>query len=136
MTVNNADVTMLLNTAGEDSLPMKVLDRHLDPRTVQWALTPAAHMTPAMLHRSQRILPAKMKIRGSELAAATEADMGPGGEMPRVTGRSLRCGLQALQRFDLRISVVGSGLIVAQNPRAGTEVRKGDACMLKLATNR
>jgi len=136
MTVNNADVTMLLNTAGKDSLPMTVLDRHLDRQALQWALTPAANLTPAMLHRSQRLLPAKMKRSSRGLAASTEADEGHGDEMPRVTGRSLRCGLQALQQYDLKVSVVGSGLIVAQKPQAGTAVRKGDSCILKLATNR
>jgi hypothetical protein len=134
--VNDADLTMLMNTTGKDSLPMTVLDRYLDKRAVQWALAPATKPNPALLHRLQRLLPDKLKKGGGDLTAATKANDGPADEMPRVTGRSLRFGLQALQQYDLRIAVVGSGLIVAQKPRAGAAVSKGDPCKLVLATNR
>jgi hypothetical protein len=134
--VNDADLTMLMNPAGKDSLPMTVLDHHLDRRAMQWALAPAAEPTPAMLTQLQHLLPDKLKKSSCRLPAATKADDGPGDEMPRVTGRSLRFGLQALQQFDLRVAVIGSGLIVAQKPRPGAAVRKGDPCILELATNR
>ena len=136
LTINDADLAMLMNTVGKDSLPITVLGRHLDRRAIQWALAHPAEPTPAMLHLAQRLLPAKMKRSSGGLAAASGAVDGPGDEMPRVIGRSLRFGLQTLQQYDLRISVKGSGLIVAQKPKAGTTVRKGDPCILKLATTR
>ncbi len=52
--------------------------------------------------------------------------------MPLVNGKSLRCGLQAIQDIGARVKVIGSGLIVAQHPRAGTPIGKGELCILKL----
>lgn len=56
----------------------------------------------------------------------------PSLKMPAITGQSLRKGLQALQQYNLRISVIGSGMIVAQHPPPGTLLNKGDSCILKL----
>ena len=52
--------------------------------------------------------------------------------MPDVTGKSLRAGLQVLQHFKLDIKLVGSGRIVSQYPAAGAELNNGDKCILKM----
>ncbi|MCF6290215.1 MAG: hypothetical protein L3J03_04370 [Desulfobacterales bacterium] len=66
-----------------------------------------------------------------------QEEPGPGPEkqqftMPLVNGKSLRCGLQAIQDIGARVKVIGSGLIVAQHPRAGALISKGELCILKL----
>jgi len=52
--------------------------------------------------------------------------------MPDVTGKSLRAGLQTLQHFNLDIRLVGSGKIIGQQPVAGSELRNGTECLLKM----
>ena len=52
--------------------------------------------------------------------------------MPDVTGKSLRAGLQVLQHYNLDIKLVGSGRIVSQHPAAGTDLKKGTQCILKM----
>jgi cell division protein FtsI/penicillin-binding protein 2 len=52
--------------------------------------------------------------------------------MPNVTGKSLRAGLQVLQHFNLDIKLVGSGRIVSQHPAAGTELKNGTDCILEM----
>ena len=52
--------------------------------------------------------------------------------MPDVTGKSLRAGLQVLQHFNLDVKLVGSGRIVSQHPAAGAELKNGGECILKL----
>ena len=52
--------------------------------------------------------------------------------MPDVTGKSLRAGLQTLQHFNLEIKLVGSGRIVSQDPAAGAQLKNGEVCLLKM----
>lgn len=52
--------------------------------------------------------------------------------MPDVTGKSLRAGLQVLQHFNMDIKLVGSGRIVSQKPPAGTELKNISECTLKM----
>jgi beta-lactam-binding protein with PASTA domain len=52
--------------------------------------------------------------------------------MPDVTGKSLRAGLQTLQHFNLDIRLVGNGKIVSQHPAAGSELKNGSECILKM----
>jgi len=52
--------------------------------------------------------------------------------MPDITGKSLRAGLQVLQHYNLNIKLVGSGRIVSQQPLAGTELIDVDECTLKM----
>ena len=52
--------------------------------------------------------------------------------MPDVTGKSLRAGLQVLQHFNVDIKLLGSGRIVSQQPAAGAELKKGTECILKM----
>jgi cell division protein FtsI (penicillin-binding protein 3) len=65
-----------------------------------------------------------------ERGPATIADQKK--NMPDVTGKSLRAGLQILQHLNLDIKVVGSGRIVSQHPAAGTELKNTTACLLKM----
>jgi cell division protein FtsI (penicillin-binding protein 3) len=52
--------------------------------------------------------------------------------MPRLIGMSLRKGLQQLNRQNLRITVKGSGRIVAQSPDAGERLDNVKSCRLTL----
>ncbi|MEJ2332743.1 MAG: PASTA domain-containing protein [Desulfobulbaceae bacterium] len=52
--------------------------------------------------------------------------------MPDVTGKSLRAGLQVLQHYNLEIKLVGNGRIISQYPAAGTELKNGAECVLKM----
>lgn len=62
------------------------------------------------------------------------AGINPGQQilMPDVTGKSLRAGLQVLQRFNLHIRLVGSGEIIQQIPAAGAEIGSQRECTLTL----
>lgn len=62
--------------------------------------------------------------------AVKEADSSR--NMPNVTGKSLRAGLQVLQHFNLDIKLVGSGRIISQHPAAGTELINGNECILEM----
>ncbi len=52
--------------------------------------------------------------------------------MPRLIGMSLRKGLQQLNRQNLRITIQGSGRIVAQSPDAGERLDNVKSCRLTL----
>jgi cell division protein FtsI (penicillin-binding protein 3) len=52
--------------------------------------------------------------------------------MPRLIGMSLRKGLQQLNRQKMRITVEGSGRIVAQSPGAGERLDNVESCRLTL----
>jgi len=52
--------------------------------------------------------------------------------MPRLIGMSLRKGLQQLNRKKMRITVEGSGRIVAQSPGAGERLDNVESCRLTL----
>ena len=52
--------------------------------------------------------------------------------MPDVTGKSLRAGLQVLQHFNLDIKILGSGRIVSQQPPAGAKLIKVSECTLEM----
>jgi hypothetical protein len=52
--------------------------------------------------------------------------------MPDLTGKSLRAGLQVLQHYNMDIKLVGSGRIISQYPAAGAELKNGTACILKM----
>ena len=52
--------------------------------------------------------------------------------MPDVTGKSLRAGLQVLQHYNLKIKLVGRGRIISQHPAAGTELKNGGICILEM----
>ena len=63
-------------------------------------------------------------------SAVPQSDTGK--NMPDVTGKSLRAGLQVLQHLNLGIKLVGSGRITSQQPPAGTELISGSECILEM----
>ncbi len=67
--------------------------------------------------------------RGKEEMASTEGNKK---NMPDVTGKSLRAGLQVLQHYNMDIKLVGSGRIVSQKPAAGTELKNTTQCILQM----
>jgi hypothetical protein len=134
--LNNVGLSTIMNTSGKNSLPMAILDSDFANRAMKWAMAPSVGPTDAMLSQPQQLLPTKLKkAAGHHPNGGSAANAAPA-DMPQVLGKSLRYGLQTLQPYDLRISVVGSGLIVAQQPKAGVAVRKGDQCVLQLQSNR
>ncbi len=54
--------------------------------------------------------------------------------MPEVTGLSLRKGLQLISPYHLKVSIKGSGRIVAQNPAPGEPVTESGVCELTLGS--
>ena len=54
--------------------------------------------------------------------------------MPEVTGLSLRKGLQRISPYHLKVSIRGSGRIVAQNPAPGEPVTESGVCELTLSS--
>jgi len=50
--------------------------------------------------------------------------------MPSVTGRSLRKAMQNMQQLGVRISVKGTGIVVKQDPPAGTQLKSRQAFLL------
>jgi hypothetical protein len=134
--LNNVDLSTVMNTSGKKSLPMSIFDSDFVNRTVKWAMAPAVEPTGAILSRPRQLLPTKLKKTITHHPGRGSAANTSLADMPQVLGKSLRSGLQTLQAYDLRISVVGSGLIVAQQPNAGAAVRKGDQCILELQSNR
>jgi cell division protein FtsI (penicillin-binding protein 3) len=54
----------------------------------------------------------------------------PSRKMPDLSGLSIRAALNRIRSLELLVAVSGSGGVVAQQPRPGTVVGKGDACFL------
>ncbi|NOX24930.1 MAG: hypothetical protein GXP59_02225, partial [Deltaproteobacteria bacterium] len=52
--------------------------------------------------------------------------------MPKLQGFSLRKSLQSLSGYGLRILISGAGRVVRQMPKAGTSLKSGQNCRLKL----
>ncbi len=52
--------------------------------------------------------------------------------MPDLTGKSLRQGLRLLEKIGVDVQVEGSGRIVAQKPKVGKLLERGDQCLLIL----
>ncbi len=52
------------------------------------------------------------------------------GEMPDLRGLSLRSALSKISLFDLKVSIVGSGVVVDQTPKPGTKLKAGMECIL------
>jgi len=53
--------------------------------------------------------------------------------MPDVAGKSLRGALASLEPLDIRLEVVGRGVVVAQRPAAGKALAPGSVARLELA---
>jgi cell division protein FtsI (penicillin-binding protein 3) len=56
-----------------------------------------------------------------------------GPRMPELAGLGLRQALATLASFDVHVTVKGRGVVVAQWPSSGSELRAGTVCRLELA---
>lgn len=50
--------------------------------------------------------------------------------MPNLKNLSIRSALERISSFDLKVSIVGSGIVVEQNPKPGTKIKPGMECVL------
>lgn len=50
--------------------------------------------------------------------------------MPDLRNLSIRSALERISSFDLKISIVGSGVVVDQTPKPGTRIKVGMECVL------
>jgi cell division protein FtsI (penicillin-binding protein 3) len=130
--LTDVDLTRFTARTGGMSLPMALLDENFAQTMVKHGLAPPASPTLAMLSPPPQLRPVKTKKNMVSRESTTGATPGRMETMPLVIGKSLRHGLQGLQQCALKISVSGSGIIVAQKPAAGTLVAAGDSCLLQL----
>ena len=70
--------------------------------------------------------------RRVEYTRLPESITGKEADMPELVGMSLRKGLQQLSRYNLRITIRGSGRIVSQSPPAGERLGTVERCQLIL----
>jgi len=132
VTLNQASVSpdsWPVPTRRPATAPMLALGHDLLPRIMN-----LAHVEPPVAPPSE--------IEGTEVALTPDvlqpepgmktAQESPTFAMPSIVGISLRSGLRTLQQYKMRIRINGSGMITAQYPNAGSKIRKGDSCILKL----
>ena len=70
--------------------------------------------------------------RRVEYTPAVDAVCSDSTAMPELVGMSLRKGLQRLNQHNLRVTITGSGQIVAQSPAPGELLSNVDVCSLTL----
>ncbi len=118
----------------KSSKPILTMPADLICNSINWCKNPKKTAPPVDLAEAVDIKKGSTKKREKkmEIASLTAEIQKP--QMPELTGKSLRYGLQTLQQFNLRISVIGSGMIVAQHPAPGAPFNEGDSCVLKLQT--
>jgi beta-lactam-binding protein with PASTA domain len=66
---------------------------------------------------------------------ATEAPVADpdGAVMPDLIGKGLRPALALLAGLDVDVEIAGRGVVIRQDPPAGTVLAPGSACRLELA---
>ncbi len=114
--------------AGTPSLA--VLGRDLLPRLLAIRETAAAARVPLARNPEnfrQFLISRRLDYREQPGMAAEEGFL-----MPRLIGLSLRQGLQRLGRQPFRLTIRGSGRIIAQKPAAGTPLHDVTDCVLTL----
>lgn len=121
-----------------------------EPQTAQWGSEAAAPVFAAVGSRLLRSLnvppqdtPPVPIVRGvsTELrvtVASPTVGSRPeraldGPRMPELVGQRLRPALAALSAYAVRVEIHGHGVVVAQEPAAGSELRPGTICKLDLA---
>ncbi len=121
-----------------------------EPQTAQWGSEAAAPVFAAVGSRLLRSLnvppqdtPPVPIVRGvsTELrvtVASPTVGSRPDSEldgprMPELVGQRLRPALAALSAYAVRVEIHGHGVVVAQEPAAGSELRPGTICKLDLA---
>jgi cell division protein FtsI (penicillin-binding protein 3) len=78
------------------------------------------------------VVPVSSRLRAGNGRPALDQDaLNP--PMPDVAGKSLRRALASLEPLDIRLEVVGRGVVVAQRPAAGEALAPGSVARLELA---
>ncbi|MFN3133945.1 MAG: penicillin-binding protein [Candidatus Kryptonium sp.] len=57
------------------------------------------------------------------------------GKMPDLRGLSLRSALSKISPFDLKVNIIGSGVVVDQTPKPGSSIKAGMECVLYCRDN-
>ena len=104
------EVLRYLNVSPRDTPPVQIV-RGLEPGMV----VPVSSRLPA----------------GNGRPALDQDALNP--RMPDVAGKSLRGALASLEPLDIRLEVVGRGVVVAQRPAAGKALAPGSVARLELA---
>lgn len=78
----------------------------------------------ALIYRQWR----ESQAMNTPTAASTMVTM----EMPDVVGMSLRKAMQALQGYNVKVRVQGSGRVLRQTPKAGVRLKPADQAKLEL----
>ena len=121
-----------------------------EPETAQWGSEAAAPVFAAVGSRLLRSLnvpprdtPPVPIVRGVSTepgTAVASPGVGPrpdsapdGPRMPQLVGQRLRPALTALSAYAVSVEIHGRGVVVAQDPAAGSELRPGTICRLSLA---
>lgn len=120
-----------------------------EPKTAQWGSEAAAPVfasvgSPLLRHlnvpsRDTPPLPIVRGLGSGPWAPASSLGLEPPvngapetPRMPQLVGQRLRPALAALAAYDVRIEVHGQGVVVAQEPAAGSELPPGTSCRLQL----
>lgn len=120
-----------------------------EPQTAQWGSEAAAPVFAAVGSRLLRSLnvppqdtPPVPIVRGVSTEPRVVASPGVGSRleraldglrMPQLVGQRLRPALAALSAYAVGVEIHGHGVVVAQEPAAGSELRPGTICKLDLA---
>jgi len=121
-----------------------------EPQNARWGSEAAAPVFAAVgsqilsyFHVTPRETPPLQIVRGLSPGAVLPvsasgfglpfADVLERARMPHVVGQRLRPALAALSAYDVKVEVHGQGVVVAQQPAAGTDLEPGTVCQLDLA---
>ncbi len=65
-----------------------------------------------------------------KMITVEKVESGEKGKMPDLRNLSLRTALKKISSFDLKVSIVGSGVVVDQNPKPGERITPGMECVI------
>lgn len=121
-----------------------------EPQTVRWGSEAAApifaqvgaqilrHLN--LAPRDRPPLPIVRELSPGRVVAVSNQGPGVAGSstaeqprMPHLVGQRLRPALAALSAYDVQVEIHGQGVVVAQQPAPGSELRPGMSCRLDLA---
>jgi hypothetical protein len=107
-------------------------DKNMIEKILHVAAMPPPKPSPDFWSNAGSLYVKKSNSYSHEKTGSTELAVNSVMNMPDVTGKSVRAGLQVLQHLNLDIKLVGSGRIVSQQPPAGTELIKVSKCTLQM----
>ncbi len=89
-------------------------------------------MPPVMVARASADSPVPQRVRMPAVLARVAGPVTAHGLMPDLTGLSAREALRTLAELGLGVRLVGDGLVVEQEPAAGTRLDRGGSVTLRL----